>query len=265
LPVPVIGSPAGGFDRVVSLANEDPAAAERRRRLQMSVLDSAAKDLQKISSGLAPASRVLLDEHLTVIREKETELTQPYVPITCDAPALPTGPELSATFRGHHASVVTAFRCGITRVAHLRVGGWGGTSGYGEVGVNASHHNVAHNDVAGADTVDYSLKIWRLHAEQFADLALQLDAIPEGDGTMLDSTVMVWFSELGIANFDHRRSDIPLVIVGGSRAGFKNGRFIDLGGVDYQHLLFTLARGMGLDDVQAFGDHGSQVLTQLLA
>jgi hypothetical protein len=262
LPVPAIGSAAGGFNRLFGLANEDPEAAEARRARKRSVLDVIAGDLEKLQGELDAPTRVLLDEHLSLVRAQEEDLAQPYVPVSCELGAAPAGDGLVATFEGQMANAVSAFRCGITRVVTLRVGGYGGIEegAYDEVGVNNGHHNAAH--VGPADDL---LGINRLHAEQFAGLIEQLAAIPEGDGRLLDNTVLVWGMELGLGQYAHDRNDMPFVIAGGKNAGLALGRYRDLGGRSYQDFLFSLVRVMGLDDVSSFGDAGSNVIEELWA
>jgi hypothetical protein len=262
LPVPAIGSAAGGFNRLFGLANEDPAAAEARRARKRSVLDVIAQDLTALQGELDAPTRVLLDEHLTLVREQEMDLEQPYVPVSCELGSAPSGEGLVASFTGQIANAVNAFRCGITRVVTLRVGGYGGIEEgmYDEIGVNNGHHNAAH--VGPADDI---LGINRFHAEQFASLIAALAAIPEGTGRVLDNTVLVWGMELGLGHYGHGREDMPFVIAGGGNAGVALGRYRNVDGRSYQDFLFSLVRVMGLDDVNSFGDAGTDVIDALWA
>jgi hypothetical protein len=196
------------------------------------------------------------------VRAQEMDLEQPYVPVSCELGSSPSGEGLVASFEGQMTNVAHAFRCGITRVATLRVGGYGGIEEgmYDEIGVNNGHHNAAHVGPA-ADI----LGINRFHAEQFAGLIAALAAIPEGDGRVLDNTVLVWGMELGLGNFAHDRDDMPFVIAGGRNAGLALGRYRNVDGRSYQDFLFSLVRVMGLDDVDAFGDGGTDVIDALWA
>ncbi len=262
LPIPAIGSPSGAFDRLFTLANEDPAEAELRRARKRSVLDVIATDLTTLEGRLDASTRALLDEHLTLVRAQELDLEQPYVPVQCDLDGAPSGTGLLATFQGHNANVANAFRCDITRVATMRVGGYGGIESgrYDEVGIANGHHNAAHVG-PGADLAGIN----RFHAEQFADLVTRLAAIPEGDGTVLDNTVMVWGMELGIGDYTHGRDDMPFVIAGGANAGLGLGRYLPLSGPSYQDFLFTMTHVMGLTDVTSFGDAGTTLIEELWA
>lgn len=263
LPLPAIGSPLGAFQRIFDVTNQSPEEAERRRALKASVLDSVSTELESLQKKLSPTARVLLDEHLTLVRAQEEALAQPFEPLSCDLPAAPGGGGLAATWKAQHDNVIAAFRCGVTRVATLRAGGWGGieSGGYDEIGIGGGHHAIAH---AGPHAS--LIAINRFHAEQLAYLLGALEAIDEGSGTLLDNTVVVWLNELGLGVFNHHtRSDCHVVLAGGKNAGLRNGAFFNLGGTDYQHFLFTLAHLLGQTELTKVGHHGDQVIAQLLA
>lgn len=267
LPVPPIGAALGGFERVFGVTNEDPAVAERRRAQQRSVLDAIARDGAALGARLGPSSRALLDEHLTLVREQEALLARPYTPLTCDALARPEGGAgMVDTWTAHHRTIVAAFRCGATRVATLRAGGWGGieSGGYDEIGIAAGHHDVSHG--GSSDPEGNLLAINRFHAERFAEVVAALDAVPEGDGTLLDNTTVIWLNELGLGVLNnHGREDVNVVMAGGAAAGFAQGRFHHLGDADYGHFLYTIARQLGDPALARFGDAGERVLPELLA
>ena len=263
MPLPAIGSPLAAFQRLFDVTNMSPEEQERRNALQASVLDSVAGELDALNAKLSPAARALLEEHLTLVRAQELKLGQPITPHLCDLPDTPTTGGLANTWKAQHDNIVTAFRCGVTRVASLRAGGWGGieSGGYDEIGITVGHHSAAHSG-PDADLI----AINRFHAEQLADLIGMLDAVEEGDGTLLDNTVVIWVNELGLGPFNHHsRSDVHVVMAGGKNAGFKNGQFVNVGGVDYQHLLYTLAAMVGQVSIAKFGHHGTDLVTQLLA
>src|SRR5690606_10479830 len=200
MPLPAIGSPLGGFQRIFDVTNQSPEEAERRRALKLSVIDSVKGELEALESKLSPSSRVLLDEHLSLVREHEKALLEPLDPLSCDLPEAPPNGGLVSTWKSQNDNIITAFRCGVTRVASLRAGGWGGieSGGYDEIGVGGGHHAIAH---AGPHAS--LIAINRFHAEQLAYLVGQLDAVPEGDGTLLDNTVVMWINELGLGAFNH--------------------------------------------------------------
>lgn len=261
-PLPAIGSPRGAFDRIFGLTNAESSAALRDQKL--SVLDNVGQELQAINSKLTSEERIHLDEHLSLVRAKEEDLNRPFEPLVCDLPTTPgSGLGLEDTWKAQSDNIVGAFRCGVTRVATLRVGGWGGIESgkYDQIGISSGHHGAAH-----AGPADDLLAINRFHAEQFSYVLSQLDAVPEGDGTLLDCTVAIWMNELGLGGLNnHDRRDLPIVMAGGARAGLRNGAYFDLNDTDYQHYLFTLANLMGVTDLAKFGDHGTEVISQIFA
>lgn len=266
LPIPPIGTSLGGFKRVFDVTNADPAVAEVRRAQKASVLDVFAQDLTALQGRLSVPSRVLLDEHLTLIRSQEQDLAKPFVPKTCDLHEGPTGTGMVQTWQDHNATIAAAFRCDATRVATLRAGGWGGieSGGYNEIGIDAGHHNAAHG--GSDDYYNDLLGINLFHTQRLAELATLLDAVPEGDGTALDNSVLIWVNELGLGDFNHHsRTDAHVVMVGGGNLGMAQERFRVVSGTLWGHFLYTLTHLMGHTEVTGFGDDGSELVTELFA
>ena len=264
LPIPAIGSPVGAFNKVFNLTNEDPRVAAGKRKREASVLDIIAKDLTSAQRGLGPRTRVLLDEHLTHLREREKELKRPYMPLMCNLPESPEEAQdrITRIWRGHNKTIFAALRCGTTRVVSLRVGGWGGADGYDDIGLPSGHHNVAHRGTADPDGDLLGINLF--HAQNIADLATQMEAFPCGNGSLLDNTILVWFNELGLGVETHQRTNLPVFIAGGSALGFANGKHVDFKGVSHQHLIYTLARQLGEKELKSFGEEGDQILTRML-
>ena len=261
MPLPAIGSPLAAFQRVFDVTNLRGAELAKKKALSGSILDAVAGELEVLNGRLGADARLLLDEHLTLVRQQELKVKS-WSLKSCDLPEAPVGSGLNATWNAQNENVVTAFRCDVTRVATLRAGGWGGieSGGYDEIGVSTGHHSAAHSGPG-----DHLLAINRFHAEQLADLLGMLDAVEEDDSTLLDNTVVIWVNELGLGPFNHHsRSDVHVVIAGGKNVGFKNGVYLDVGGVDYQHLLYTLATVVGGVTIPKFGHHGSQLVDALL-
>ncbi len=262
LPIPAITSGRGGFDRVHSVVNLDPAVAARRRALKRSVLDDVIEDYRAVSSQLDADERTILDAHLELVREQEQSLAQPAPTVECELPeANAGGLSFEDTLRQHIDTIAAAFTCDVTRVATLTIGRSGFTRNYTEAGVSADFHEVAHGNVAGA--ADAMTAIGRWHATQVAYLLDRLAAIPDGDGTVLDNTVVVWGGELGEHSFSHSRESVPVVMAGSCGGQFDTGRLMDMQGAHYHRLLLTLAHAMGRTDVPSFGDHGNSLLDDL--
>jgi len=149
--------------------------------------------------------------------------------------------------------MVAAMACNLTRVGTFvyqqgndwKVPTW--------LGVSAKHHTLTHETTAVPHLVDF----YQDTCAQFVYLLQKLDSIPEGDGTMLDNTFVLWGNELGDGRY-HRPENIPYVLAGGAGGYFETGRFIDAGGQDHSRLLVSILHAMGLTDIESFGMSGLQ-------
>jgi hypothetical protein len=226
-----------------------PQGADSRQRLldRRSVLDSVSGDLQDLSGRLGPDDRNKLDFHLSAVRSAETSLSN-LLSQHPSCPALPLAPRdfrsLAPGLADNEVNVETyapdmfdamvavmgaALKCGVTRVASLQFGYGGGKWNFGWAGINMNHHTIAHADHSGGvDTTAAAMAtsaqvttINQYYASVVRKLAVDLDASPEGAGTMLDNTLIVWANEFGRG--DHTLSDIPAVLVGLVGSGIRSG------------------------------------------
>jgi hypothetical protein len=105
----------------------------------------------------------------------------------------------------------------------------------------------------------------RWHAEEIAYIMGKLAAMPEGDGSVLDSTVILWASEISRGN-THSLNDIPYVLLGNARGALRTGRAVTYEGASNCDFLHAVAAALGVD-VPTFGhpDHAHGILSGLLA
>ncbi|WP_083457183.1 DUF1552 domain-containing protein [Sandaracinus amylolyticus] len=266
LPVPPVVDPRHAFDRLFLVANGDPAVLERLRAQRRSVLDGVIGEFTALEASLSPAERRVLDAHLTALREQERRLAEPVMVDACELPPGPGAPSggtfaMNDAVRHHADTIAAAFACDLTRVATLMVGPSGSIRRYAWAGVDEDFHEIAHGNAVNA--YDKLLAINRWHGEMVAHLCARLDAIPEGDGTVLDHTIVFWTNELGLQPFGHARSSVPLVVAGGTNV-LRTGRLLDLGGAHYHDVLLTLARVLGLE-LDTFGTQGRTPITTVVA
>jgi hypothetical protein len=126
-----------------------------------------------------------------------------------------------------------ALGCGLTRIATLQLGYCGGKWGFAWEGINIQFHDyIAHQDTSDAgSTPENTARIVlanRYYASRVARLATALDAVPEGGGTLLDNTLVVWGNELGRG--DHNQDNVPIVLLGLTGQGLPTGgRVVDAG------------------------------------
>jgi hypothetical protein len=257
----------------------DPGASgdDARRRLLMrqSALDAVAGNLSEVQARLGRHQREMLDVHLTSVRRLEESIGRTLAGkaspgATCGwKPAAPrhyrqTAPQLLVDDESAIPELIgvmtdliaSALGCGATRVATLQLGFGGGKWKFAWEGINVDvHDELAHKDTtdAGVDptVTERLVRVNHYYASQVAALAQKLDAIPEGGGTVLDNTLIVWANELGRG--DHSLQNMPVVFIGGKGSGVVPAGFVDAGPQTFQRVGCTILRAMGLH-ADGFGD-----------
>jgi hypothetical protein len=139
----------------------------------------------------------------------------------------------------------------------MQFGYGGGKWRFGWEGVNMNcHDDVAHLDTSDAGSSPANtarvVAMNRYYAGCVAKLATALDAVPEGSGTMLDNTLVVWANEFGRG--DHHLENVPIVLIGRTGGAIaRGGRVIDNGRQIFNRLGCTILNAMGAS-VAGFGD-----------
>ena len=149
-----------------------------------------------------------------------------------------------------------ALTCGVTPIVTFQFGYGGGKWKYAWEGIDQDGHALAHLDTSDAgstpENTHFIVLMNQYHARCVARLATKLDAVPDGDGTFLDNTLIVWANEQGRG--DHSLSNVPTVLIG--RAGGalpEGGRVIDRGPQIFNRLGCSVLNLMG-KPVAGFGD-----------
>jgi hypothetical protein len=277
---PMIGenNPYKMFDRVFE-GNSSGSVdqAEQLRAERKSVLDRVATELSGLSSSLGKTDRLKLEQHLTHVRSIERRLVdEALIGPSCEPTALdaklgtPKDPLTNANYpemvRLQTDIAVLALGCDLTRVLSLqfsysvsgRVFNWLGYDPPKDTRGSTDHHDHSHDWDLNDISKNYLSDIDRWYGEQVAYLASSLDAVQDGDATLLDNTCVVWGNE--IARGGHSLDDMPFLVVGGAAHGMPQGKNFDFRGSKTMHnrLLVSLGRGMGLS-LDKFGtsDEGS--------
>jgi hypothetical protein len=257
--------PWSQFERLFSSASPE-TSSER-----ISALKIARAELARLSPRLASEERDKVEMHTQSLANLEKRLT--------DKSALCAGPTLAAklnagdnantdkVIESHFQLITAALACDLTRVCSLQYSfGDNDNNPYPWLGIGDAHHSLTHapdGDKAAWEKV-IKIRVW--YAEKFASLLDKLAAVPEGSGTLLDNTLVVWGSELGIAN-THSFKSTPFVVAGGASGAMPMGRYLEYNEqVQHNRLLVAVCNAMGLPDVKTFGnvDNGSGPLAKLL-
>jgi hypothetical protein len=257
-PVPLEAYPSLAFDSLF-----DNKGSKRNR----SVLDRVKEDAAALSGRVSASDRAKLDEYLTSVREveKRIESARAHMDKADDRASVKGRPAvamkrpddgLPEDIREHMRLmcdiVAIGFQTDKTRVATLLL--CRDLSGlfYPFLGVRDAHHSASHDDRSDA----YE-RISRYYCSQFAYLAAKLDAMSEGEGTVLDNSCLMFVSSMWSGN-QHDSTKLPVLLAGGLGGTLKTGRVLDyLGAGDDNRKLCSLYLGimdrMGVK-LDRFGD-----------
>lgn len=204
----------------------DSARAARLAR-RRSLLDSVTADARALEARLGAADRRRVDEYLTGIRELERriETAERARTLAPEGATEPTG--IPADF-GEHVRVLgellaLAFATDSTRVATLMLGNEGSNRAYPELGVPEGHHEISHHGDVAEKRAKVAL-IDRFHVTLFADVLARLAAKREGEGTLLDHSLVLYGSGISDGN-RHNHEELPILLAGGG-AGLRGGRHL---------------------------------------
>ncbi len=202
----------------------------------MSILDRVKGDAETLSLAISSSDKAKLDEYLTSVREVEKrvegmrkskdkaedlakEKNRPV--FTMDRPANGLPEDLREHARLMCDIIAIAFQTDKTRVATLLLARDLGALYYPFLEVREGHHSASHNN----NSDDYE-RIARFHLGQLAYLAARLDSMPEGNGTVLDNSCLMWLSNMWIGR-KHDNTRLPLVLAGGLGGTLQTGRTLD--------------------------------------
>jgi hypothetical protein len=151
--------------------------------------------------------------------------------------------------------LVASLACDMTRVASLQYRlGENDSDRYTWLGINhEGHHGLTHAGDSNVVERANLTKIYTWYADRFARFLDRLAAVKEGNGTLLDKTLVVWGSELGKGN-NHSFDRVPFVTAGGCGGGVRTGRFLEYpAGTPHNRLLVSMCHAMGRADIETFG------------
>lgn len=263
---PVETSPGAIFDRLfpggsANAQQQEPSERDKIRGARKSVLDFVANEYGAIAPRLSKEDRARLDMHRELVRDLEMRVGA-LSSLSCSAPSGVGGGNQVETAKAFADMTAAAFACDLTRVASIQVTELDND----EFGAPPGdvHQDFAHQTDSDQNAAEQMGKYNRAHAEIMAHLLDALKRYTDGNGTLLDSTAVLWIGEL--ATGPHNLDRIPIVMAGSAGGYFRTGRYIshaldqpnphehpDWGdtaqrpiGPGHSHLLISLMQAMGL-------------------
>ncbi len=226
-PLPVAISPQVTFERMFGDAG---TAEQRLHRLvtKQSMLDSILDESKRLERMLGNGDRALLDEYMTNIRRIEDQIQRlssrsTVISNTSDGPVgIPDDfdQHMTLTYDLMHL----AWQGDMTRVFSFMTGHEATGRSYAHIGINEPHHNVTHHKNTVESIEKYS-RITTYQMQKFADFVEKLRSTPEGDGNMLDSSLLYFGA--GMSNgLEHDRHNVPALLVGKAGGRLEGNRHI---------------------------------------
>ena len=236
------------FERLFAHAAEGPFDANKakRDRYRKSILDLVADDAQQLQGRLGATDRRKVDEYLTAVREIERRLVRVDAKAEV-APGFTAPGGIPSDYREHVRlmgdMMVLAFQADLTRIATFMFANEGSTKPYPFIDVPEGHHDLSHhgNDPAKHEKIK---KINTFHVDQFAYVVGRLKAIKEGDGTLLDRSMLVYGSGIGDGN-RHNHDDLPVLLAGRGNGTIKTGRHLKYPKTPLNNLFLSMLDRMG--------------------
>lgn len=269
-PVPKEINPRNAFDRLFrhlvtkAEAGHDELPLDTQTQDDKSVLDHVLADAKRLRGKVSEADKHKLDQYFEAVRDVEKRIDKIIVPEQHRGswkPTIPANlltPQTPQTIQEHLRAmfdlIALAFQTDNTRVATMMMGYGASWNVYPESGVNEQHHTTSHYpDAPGKGDIYTALN--RYHASCFAYLIEKMRSIPEGEGTLLDNSMLLFGSELGQGG-SHIVHNLPILLAGGAGGALKTGRHIQTPAhTPMANLLVEVLNRMQLrEEVKSFGN-----------
>lgn len=229
-PNPMEVNPRVLFERLFGDGeNTDAASRLESMRQRGSLLDFVKGSLDRLQTRLGQGDRRKLTEYLDAIRdierriqkaeEQNASMKMPELNLPLSAPE-----EFVDHARLMMDLMVVAYQADLTRVVTFMMAREGSNRAYREINVPDGHHNCTHHQ-NDPDKIAKTIKINEHHAKQFAYLVERMKNTPDGDGSLLDHSLLLYGSSISDGN-RHTHTDLPTVLVGSASGKLKGGRHV---------------------------------------
>jgi hypothetical protein len=260
-----LDDPQQVFTRLFGDSDSGEAEISALHEQRRSVLDVVLQEFGAVDRTLGYDDRQRLERHAAAIRDLENQLgTGAAAGGTCATPERPeVTAELVDCIQNEHSEtpmqakclasfadvgkaqmdlMVLAFACDLSRVVSLQWSTAESTTTHETLGTTLEHHRMSHDLASNADTL-VQVDTW--YAQQFAYLLSEMKKIDEGEGTLLDNTLLFWPNELSQGE-SHSRNNLPYVLAGKAGGQLVTGRFLDFQGQQHNKLYTTFLNMFGV-------------------
>ena len=261
-PLPMEIDPRAIFERLFG-DGDSTDSKSRLARIQedRSILDALVDDVARLGRSLGARDRSKLGQYLEAIRDVERRIQKAEEQSARELPVLARPAGVPDSFEQHAKLMfdmwTLAFQADLTRVTTFMMGHEVSSRAYPEIGVPDAHHPISHHQ-GDADKIVKCAKVNLFHMQMFAYFLDKLRNTPDGDGSLLDSSIIMYGSGMSDGNL-HAHLDLPILLAGGGNGHLKGGRHLRFAkGTPVANLHLTLLDKLGLR-MEQFGDSTGQL------
>jgi len=258
-PLPAEINPRAVFERLFGDGDStDPKVRASRLEQQKSVLDYVTGSLSRLQRRLSSGDKRKIDEYFESVRDVERRIALAEAQnASLELPHLERPGAVPDDYAQYSKLMidlqVIAWQTDMTRVASFMLGRDGSNRSYREIGISDGHHSISHHQ-GDDERLDKLTKIDELHVSMFAYLLQRLRETPDGDGTLLDHSLVAFGSSISESNI-HTHDDLPIVVAGTANGQLKGNRHLVYGKeTPLNNLFLSMFDLAGLPHVDGFGD-----------
>jgi hypothetical protein len=242
-------NPRKVFERLLGdTTTTDSAQRLRIAQDNRSVLDSLTEGVARLSKDLGPGDRAKLTEYLDATRDIERRIHLAEEQASRQLPTIDKPAGVPERFSDHAELLfdlqLLAFRGDLTRVSTFMWGIEQGEGDYREIGVQDGHHASSHHSGV-PELIENCAQIDVFHSKLFAKYLEKMRSIHDGDGTLLDHSLVVYGSGLGDGNA-HNHNGVPLLLVGSANGKVKGGRHLQFQGLPLSNVHLNMLEIAGI-------------------
>lgn len=259
-PLPPETNPRSVFERLFGAEDENPADRSKRLHYETSILDYVLDDARRLAGKLGPTDRHKIDEYLSAVREIEHRIELAEKDNQQIVPSIEKPVGYPAAFDEYvklmFDLLAVAFQTDLTRVSTFMLAREGSNRTYREIGIPDAHHALTHHR-GNPEWIEKVASINTYHVEQFGYFLGKLKSTPDGDGSLLDHTLLAYGSGLSDGN-RHDHADLPVLVAGGGLGG-RHIRYAKETPMNNLHL--TLLDRVGVQ-IDSLGDSNGELDAQ---
>ncbi|MEO8464552.1 MAG: DUF1552 domain-containing protein [Gammaproteobacteria bacterium] len=259
-PLPMEFNPRKVFVQLFGAGDnaEERAILAHRRS---SVLDMINGRTQELKRDLGPADQRVLDGYLESVRETERRVAKASERDLSgiDLPGAPIGelPDFDEQVKLMFDLIHLAWQANITRVTSYIMVAEGTNRTYNHIGVSDAFHPLSHH-ANNKDRIEKLVKVQTYHVQRFADFMDKLAKTPDGEGSLLDHSLLMYGSNM--SNSDrHNNYPLPVMLAGGANGQLKGGQHVNLPEyTSFSNLHLTVLNKAGLEQ-KSIGDSTGEI------